>query len=128
MMTTSIVKLLNFNKQHIFPNRIFCAVRKICFSIHFSEKLALILKAHLLNFKLRERKVKTLTRNWRDHKTTGTHKHTETVSRYFNWHCRFPQLIIFCWIHHFHSSIFLLITHYENPIKINTQEEIEILK
>ena len=34
--------------------------------------------------KLRERKVKTLTRNWRDHQRTGTHKHTETVSRYFD--------------------------------------------
>ena len=34
--------------------------------------------------KLRERKVKALTRNWRDHKRTGTHKHMETVSRYFD--------------------------------------------
>ena len=33
------------------------------------------------NHKLKERKVKTLTRNWRDHRRTGTHKHTETVSR-----------------------------------------------
>ena len=40
------------------------------------------------HYKLRERKVKTLTRNWRDHKRTGTHKHTETVSRYFDWHGR----------------------------------------
>ena len=33
---------------------------------------------------MRERKVKTLTRNWRDHWMTGTHKHTETVLRYFD--------------------------------------------
>ena len=45
-------------------------------------------KFHL---KLKERKVKTLTRNWRDHKTTGTHKHTETVLRYFDWHGRLSQ-------------------------------------
>jgi len=43
------------------------------------------------NHKLRERKVKTLTRNRRDHKTTGTHKHAETVSRYFDWHGRLSQ-------------------------------------
>ena len=41
--------------------------------------------------KLRKRKVKTLTRNWRDHKMTGTHKHTETVTRYFDWHGSLPQ-------------------------------------
>jgi hypothetical protein len=35
--------------------------------------------------------VKTLTRNWRDHKRTGTHKHTETVSRYFDWHSCLSQ-------------------------------------
>jgi hypothetical protein len=46
---------------------------------------------HILNYKLRERKVKTLTRNWKDHRT-GTHKHTETVSRYFDWHSRLSQL------------------------------------
>ena len=44
-----------------------------------------------INHKLRERKVKTFTRNWRDHKMTGTHKHTETVSRYFDWHGRLSQ-------------------------------------
>ena len=38
-----------------------------------------------------ERKVKTLTRNWRDHRRTGTHKHTETVSRYFDWHGHLSQ-------------------------------------
>ena len=43
------------------------------------------------NHKLRERKVKTLTRNWRDHRRIGTHKHTETVSRYFDRHCRLFQ-------------------------------------
>jgi hypothetical protein len=43
------------------------------------------------NHKLRERKVKTLTRNWRDHWRTGTHKHTETVSRYFDRHGRLFQ-------------------------------------
>ena len=43
------------------------------------------------NHKLRERKVKTLTRNWRDHRRAGTHKHTETVSRYFDWHSRLSQ-------------------------------------
>ena len=32
--------------------------------------------------KIRERKVKTLTRNWRDYWRTGTRTHTETVSRY----------------------------------------------
>ena len=36
--------------------------------------------------KIRERKVKTLTRNWRDHWRIGTRKHTETVSRYFDRH------------------------------------------
>ena len=41
--------------------------------------------------KLRERKVKALTRNWRDHKRTGTHKHMETVSRYFDGHRHFSQ-------------------------------------
>ena len=41
------------------------------------------------NHKLRERKVKTLTRNWRDHKRIATHKHTETVSRYFDWQAVF---------------------------------------
>ena len=40
------------------------------------------------NHKLRERKVKTLTRNSRDHQRTGTHKHTKTVSRYFDRHDR----------------------------------------
>ena len=30
-------------------------------------------------------------RNWRDHKRTGTHKHMETVSRYFDWHGRLSQ-------------------------------------
>ena len=30
--------------------------------------------------------MKTLTRNWRDHWRTGTHKHTETVSRFFDRH------------------------------------------
>ena len=38
------------------------------------------------NHKLRERKVKTLTRNWRDHRRTGIHKQTETISRYFDRH------------------------------------------
>ena len=27
----------------------------------------------------------------RDHKRTGTHKHMETVSRYFDWHGRLSQ-------------------------------------
>ena len=35
--------------------------------------------------------MKTLTRNWRDHRRTGTHKHTETVSRYFDRHGRLSQ-------------------------------------
>ena len=43
------------------------------------------------NQKLWERKVKTLTRNWRDHWRTGTHKQTETVSRYFDRHGRLYQ-------------------------------------
>ena len=43
------------------------------------------------NHKLRERKVKTLTRNWRDHRRTDTHKHMETVSRYFDRHGRLFQ-------------------------------------
>ena len=38
------------------------------------------------NHKIRERKVKTLTRNWRDHRGIDTQKHTETVSRYFDRH------------------------------------------
>ena len=29
--------------------------------------------------------------NWRDQKRTGTHKHTETVSRYFDWHSHLSQ-------------------------------------
>ena len=45
----------------------------------------------MVNNKLRERKVKTPTRNWRDHRRTGTHKHTETVSRYFDWHGHLSQ-------------------------------------
>ena len=40
------------------------------------------------NHKLRERKVKTLEEIT---KGTGTHKHTETESRYFDWHGRLPQ-------------------------------------
>ena len=36
--------------------------------------------------KIRERNVKILTRNWRDHWRTGTWKHTETVSRNFDRH------------------------------------------
>ena len=36
--------------------------------------------------KIRERKVKTLTRNWKDHCRTGTRKQTEIVSKYFNRH------------------------------------------
>ena len=43
------------------------------------------------NHQLRERKMKTLTKNWRDHKRTGTHKYTETVSRYFDWHGSLSQ-------------------------------------
>ena len=41
--------------------------------------------------KIMERKVKTLTRNWRDHWRIGTQKHTETVSRYFDRHDRLYQ-------------------------------------
>ena len=44
-----------------------------------------------LNDKIRERKVKTLTRNWRDHYRTGTRKHTETVLKYFDRHVRLSQ-------------------------------------
>ena len=36
--------------------------------------------------KIRERKVKTLTRNWSDNCRTGTRKHTESVSKYFDGH------------------------------------------
>ena len=43
------------------------------------------------NHKLRERKVKTLTRNWSDHCRTGTQKHMETVSKYFDGHSRLSQ-------------------------------------
>ena len=46
---------------------------------------------NLFFYKLRERKGKTLTRDWRDHKRTGTHKHTETELRYFDWHGRLSQ-------------------------------------
>ena len=36
--------------------------------------------------------MRTLTRNWRDHQRTGTHKHTKTVSRYFDRHgCLFQS-------------------------------------
>ena len=38
--------------------------------------------------KPRKVKAKTLTWNWRDHWRTGTQKHTETVSRYFDRHGR----------------------------------------
>ena len=41
--------------------------------------------------KIWERKVKTLTRNWRDPCRIGTRKHTETVSRYFDRHGRLYQ-------------------------------------
>ena len=41
--------------------------------------------------KIRGRKVKTLTRNWRDHCRIGTRKHTETVSSYFDRHSRLYQ-------------------------------------
>ena len=37
-------------------------------------------------YKIRESKMKTLTRNWRDHRGIDTQKHTETVSRYFDRH------------------------------------------
>jgi hypothetical protein len=47
----------------------------------------LIFKYH----KIRERKAKTLPRNWRDHWRTGTWKHMETVLRYFNRHGRLYQ-------------------------------------
>ena len=43
------------------------------------------------NHKLRERKVKTLTGIEKITKGTGTHKHTETEWRYFDWHGRLPQ-------------------------------------
>ena len=43
------------------------------------------------NHKIRKRKVKTLTRNWRDHRGIDTQKHTETVLRYFDWHGRLCQ-------------------------------------
>jgi hypothetical protein len=43
------------------------------------------------NHKIRERKVKTLIRNWRDHQRTGTHKNTETESRHFDRHSRLFQ-------------------------------------
>ena len=43
------------------------------------------------NHKLRERKGKTLTRIEEITKGTGTHEHTETESRYFDWHGRLPQ-------------------------------------
>ena len=53
-----------------------------CFYIN----LQLAIYIYIYIYKWRERKVKTLTRNWRDHWRTGTHKHTETVSRYFDRH------------------------------------------
>ena len=39
-------------------------------------------------YKIRERKVKTLTK---DHCRTGTQKYTETVSKYNDGHCRLSQ-------------------------------------
>ena len=44
------------------------------------------------NHKIREKKVKTLTRNWSDHRRIGTQKHTETVTRYFDGHGHLYQL------------------------------------
>ena len=58
--------------------------------LNFAVLRFLILQWYYFH-KLWERKVKTLARNWRDHKRTGTHKHTETVSRYFNWQGRLSQ-------------------------------------
>ena len=43
------------------------------------------------NHKIWERKVKTLTRNWRDHRGIDTQKQTETVSKYFDRHGRLCQ-------------------------------------
>ena len=44
-----------------------------------------------LYYKIRERKVKTLTRNWRDHWRIDTREHMETVSRHFDRHSRLYQ-------------------------------------
>jgi hypothetical protein len=44
-----------------------------------------------MNNKIRERKVKTLTKNRRDHRRTGTRKHMETNSKYFDGHGRLSQ-------------------------------------
>ena len=41
--------------------------------------------------KIRERKVRTLTKNRRDHGGQATNTHTETKSKYFDGHCRLSQ-------------------------------------
>ena len=46
---------------------------------------------YLFLYKIRERKVKTLTKNSRDHHRTGTRKHMETLSKYFDGHGRLSQ-------------------------------------
>ena len=63
----------------------------LSFEIKVKLEISHFLLILILYHKLRERKVKTLTRNWRDHWRTGAHKHTETVSRYFDRHGRLSQ-------------------------------------
>jgi hypothetical protein len=64
-----------------------------CFiEIHqFFAKIMSYFSNRVVYSKIRERKVKTLIRNWRDHCRTGTRKHTETVSKYFDGHGRLSQ-------------------------------------
>ena len=42
-------------------------------------------------FKIRERKWKNSTKNWRNLRWKGTHKHTETYTKYFDSHIRLSQ-------------------------------------
>ena len=50
----------------------------------------LVCKIHNLH-KIWERKGKTLTKNWRDHRKKGTCKQTATWSKYFDGHSRLSQ-------------------------------------
>ena len=60
----------------------------------FIKILQVFAKTNMVGYfsnKIRERKVKTLTRKWRDHCRTGTRKHTVTGHKYFDRHGRLYQ-------------------------------------
>ena len=88
--TTESYALLAFQSSIRIQEKIFhfsfhrCMQNSLSYSPVYNKLEFLIF--HLI-YIYRERKVKTLTRNWRDHRRTGTHKRTETVSRYFDTVC-----------------------------------------